>query len=245
MTLRPLILTAALLAAGCGSTPFSGPSTFIPHPLPGHEVRENRHAGGFAVQSSQARSMVRLQQVMGDNLEEHGALFKLVVLNTGAEGLSFGVEDLSATRGGKALAIVDRSRLTELEKGKKASGERTGSLMQAGAVVGGLLATVATAMTGQGNLSQSQMQSASQSIGTGMAGSVEAAGKAKEGSHVASDARVELYDLVALQRGFIQPGAAAGGYFVLESKGYSGDETLVKVRLGADEHQFRFKQKMF
>lgn len=245
MTIRLLIAVSALITAGCGSMPFSGPPTYEPQISAGQEVRENRHAGGFALQSTQARSMARLQQVLGDNLEEHGALFKLVVVNTGSEGLTFGIEDVTAKRGGKPVAVVDHSRLAELERDKKAAGEKTGTLMQAGAVVGGVFATVVTAVSGQGNLSQSQMEGASQSIAGGMAGSMEAAGKAKEATSVASDARLELFDLVVLQRGFVAPGSAAGGYFILESKGYSTDETLVLVRIGADEHQFRFKQKLF
>lgn len=245
MLIRIALVLLVLAASGCAAMPFGGPPTFVPQAAPGQDVKENPYAGGVALQSVGTHSMARLQQVLGDNLEEHGALFKVVVLNTGAEALSFGEEDVEVVTAGKPGALISRSRLVELENEKKASGESFGSLLKVGAVVGGIVATVATGLSGDGQLSQSQMEGASQSIAGGMVSSMEAGNKAQEASTVASDARLELYDLIALQRQMLEPGQSSGGYFIVQAPGFTTSETEIALRLGQDRHVFRFKPKLF
>ena len=245
MTLRILSVVVVVLASGCAGMPFSGPPTYVPQPAAGQDVVENPHAGGYSLQSRHPSSVARLQQMVGDNLEEHGALFKVIVLNTGPQPVPFGLGSISAQSGKTPVAVIDHAKVRELEDAKKSSGDAMGSLMNAGAVLGGILSAAVAGYTGGPNMSQAQMEATSQSIAGGMVGSMEASSKAKEGATIASDARLELFSLVALQDRMLQPGEVWGGYFIIESKRLTTEETLIDVRMGADSHQFRFKPKMF
>jgi len=245
MTPRILSVVMVALASGCASMPFSGPATYVPQPQAGQDVVENPHAGGYSLQSSQARSVARVQQMVGDNLEEHGALFKVIVLNTGPQPVPFGLGSISAQSGKTPITVVDHNKVRELEEAKKSSGDAMGSLMNAGAVLGGILSAAVAGVAGGPNMSQAQMESASQSIAGGMVGSMEASSKATEGTRIASDARRELFSLVALQDRMLQPGDVWGGYFIIESKRFTTEDTMIEVRMGAETHQFRFKPKLF
>lgn len=245
MIQRILAVTVVALASGCGSMPFSGPPTYVPQPAAGQDVVENPHAGGYSLQSRHPGSVVRVQQMVGDNLEEHGALFKVIVLSTGPEPLPFGLGSISAHSGRTPVAVIDHAKVRELEEEKKSSGDAMGSLMNAGAVLGGILSAAVTGYNGGPNMSHSQMEAASQSIAGGMVSSMEASNKATEGARIASDARLELFSLVALQDRMLQPGDVWGGYFIVESKRFTTEETTIEVRMGADTHQFRFKPKLF
>jgi hypothetical protein len=242
--LRTLCASGLFLVAGCSSMPLGGPPTLVPQPSAGQDVKENPASGGQALQSIGQSSIVRVQQMFGDNLEEHGALFEVVVVNLDNRSVSFGLEDIGVETKGQPGSIVSRTRLMELEEGKKSTGDTLGSLVSAGAMLGGIMATVVTGVSGQ-NLSQDQIQSASQSIAGGMTATFEASSKIKESHSTASDARMELFDLLTLQRNQIEPGATAGGYFVMETKAFNFNDTLVRVRVGADEHLFKFKPKLF
>ena len=112
-----------------------------------------------------------------------------------------------------------------------------GSLMNAGAMLGGILSAAVTGYGGGQNMSQAQMETASQSIASGMVGWMEASNKATEGARIASDTQLELYNLVTLQDRMLQPGEVWGGYFIIESKRLTTEETLIDVRMGADSHQ--------
>ena len=111
MILRVLSVVVVALASGCGSMPFSGPATYVPQPAAGQEVIENPHAGGFSLQSRHPSSVVRVQQMVGDNLEEHGALFKVIVLNTGPSAVPFGLGSIGAQSGKTPVAVIDRSKV--------------------------------------------------------------------------------------------------------------------------------------
>jgi hypothetical protein len=157
----------------------------------------------------------------------------------------FGLGSISAQSGKTPVAIIDQAKVRELEEEKKSSGDAMGSLMNAGAVLGGILSAAVAGYTGGPNMSHSQMEAASSSIAGGMVSSMEASNKATEGTRIASDARLELFGLVALQDRMLQPGDVWGGYFIIESKRFTTEETTIDVRVGADSHQFRFKPKLF
>jgi|SRR6185503_4167602 len=238
--LLPLLAACATGGGSLGGA--GGPPTFVPQVASGQEVRQNSLNGGFLLQSKQDRSVVRLQQMFGDNLEEHGALFQVVVLNLGPDAFSFGPDDIKVEINGQPGALVSRERLLELEGKKKASRESTAKVAAGAAVVGGLLASmVAGAAGNQAGLNSQQLDSAAQSIGGGVSTSIEASQKLKEAHSIASDARVELYDLIAIPAGRIAAGATAGGHFVVETKGKQ--ETLILVNCGGDQHAFRFQPK--
>ncbi len=241
------IAAASLLCllAACAAGPMGGaggPPTFVPQVSSGQEVRQNSLNGGFLLQSKQDRSVVRLQQMFGDNLEEHGALFQVVVLNLGPGALSFGPDDIKVEVAGQPGALVSRDRLLELEGKKKASRESAAKMATGAAVVGGLLASmVAGAAGSQAGLNQQQMDSAAQSIGGGVSSSLEASQKLKEAHSIAADARIELYDLISIPASNIAAGQTAGGHFVVETRGKQ--ETLILVNCGGDQHAFRFQPK--
>jgi len=243
LSLAALAALSSLLAA-CAAGPMGagGPPTFVPQVSSGQEVRENRLNGGFAVQSKQDRSVVRLQQMFGDNLEEHGALFQVVVLNLGPGALSFGPDDIKVELAGQPGALISRDRLLELEGKKKASSETTGKMMTGAAVATGLFASmIAGAAGNQAGLNPQALDSAAQSIGGGVSSSIEASQKLKEAHSIASDARVELFDLISIPAANIAPGQTTGGHFVVETKGKQ--ETLILVNCGGDQHAFRFQPK--
>ena len=60
-----------------------------------------------------ADSVVRVQQMVGDNLEEHGALFKVIVLNAGHSAVPFGLGSIGALSGKTPVAVIDRNKVAE------------------------------------------------------------------------------------------------------------------------------------
>jgi len=93
-TLRTLCVSALFFVGGCSSMPLGGPPTLVPQPSAGQDVKENPASGGQGLQSIGQSSIVRVQQMFGDNLEEHGALFEVVVVNLDNRSVSFGLEDI-------------------------------------------------------------------------------------------------------------------------------------------------------
>jgi hypothetical protein len=241
---RTLAASLLSLLAACAAGPMGagGPPTFVPQISSGQEVRENRAAGGYALQSAQTRSVVRVQQMFGDNLEEHGALFQVVVLNLGPGALDFGPDDIKVEIAGEPGMMITRDRLSELEGKKKASASSTGNMVTAGAVASGIFASmVAGAAGGRAGLNAQQLDGAAQSISGGVQTSLEASQKLKEAQGIASDARVELFDLISVPAGKIAVGGTTGGYFVVDLKAKA--ETLILVNCGGDQHAFRFQPK--
>jgi hypothetical protein len=242
--MRWIAIAASLVLGGCASLPFGGPPTYLPVPGAEQVVKPNSDTGGYALQSVAANSAVRVEQVMGDNLEEHGALFSVAVLNRGDAPVAFGPEYVKATVKGEPRKVIDLAQLTELEQGAKDKGSALGNLTQGAAAIGGVVATLFTGLTGGANLSQAQIQAAGSSIGGGVASGFEAGDKIKSAHHDASDARVELYRSIALQRETIAAQSTGGGYIIVETDLTSGFRDFVlSVTVGGEDHVFKYAPK--